>query len=94
MVTVGVYDIHDEDILHQQICTRNMLIENELRLKYKCNRLRICTGIYFITKENNNIDAETVISNCNLARKIARENNTKNLLLFSKKKWLPELITK
>ena len=76
MVTVGVYDIHDEDILHQQVCNRNMLIENELRLKYKCNRLRICTGIYFITKENNNIDAETVISNCNLARKIARENNT------------------
>ena len=37
MVTVGLYDIHDEDILHQQICNRNMLIENELRLKYKCN---------------------------------------------------------
>lgn len=84
MVTVGVYDIHDEDILHQQICTRNMLIENELRLKYKCNRLRICTGIYFITKENNNIDAETVISNCNLARKIARENNTEESVVVFK----------
>ncbi len=84
MVTVGLYDIHDEDILHQQICTRNMLIENELRLKYKCNRLRICTGIYFITKENNNIDAETVISNCNLARKIARENNTEESVVVFK----------
>ena len=84
MVTVGVYDIQDEDILHQQISTRNMLIENELRLKYKCNRLRICTGMYFITKENSNIDAETVISNCNLARKIARENNTEESVVVFK----------
>ncbi|MBR6340562.1 MAG: EAL domain-containing protein, partial [Treponema sp.] len=82
MVTVGVYELNDEDILHQQICTRNMLIENELRLKYKCNRLRICTGMYFITKHNNNIDAETVISNCNLARKIARENNTEDSVVI------------
>ena len=82
MVTVALYDIHDEEILHQQICTRNMLIENELRLKYKCNRLRICTGVYFITKANSNIDAETVISNCNLARKIARENNTEESVVI------------
>ncbi len=82
MVTVGLYDIHDEDILHQQICNRNMLIENELRLKYKCNRLRICTGVYFITNANSNIDAETVISNCNLARKIARENNTEESVVI------------
>ena len=84
MVTVGVYEDLDEDILHQQICNRNMLIENELRLKYKCNRLRICTGMYFITKHNNNIDAETVISNCNLARKIARENNTEESVVVFK----------
>ena len=84
MVTVGVYELMDEDILHQQICSRNMLIENELRLKYKCNRLRICTGMYFITKHNNNIDAETVISNCNLARKIARENNTEESVVIFK----------
>ncbi len=82
MVTVAVYEIMDRDILHQQICNRNMLIENELRLKYKCNRLRICTGVYFITRENNNIDAETVISNCNLARKIARENNTEESVVI------------
>ena len=82
MVTVAVYEIMDRDILHQQICNRNMLIENELRLKYKCNRLRICTGVYFITQENNNIDAETVISNCNLARKIARENNTEESVVI------------
>lgn len=82
MVTVGLYDIHDEDILHNQIITRNMLIENELRSKYKCNRLRICTGVYFISKDNSNIDAETVISNCNLARKIARENNTEDSVVI------------
>jgi len=84
MVTVGLYELQDEEILHQQVCTRNMLIENELRLKYKCNRLRICTGMYFITKENNNIDAETVISNCNLARKIARENAREDSVVIFK----------
>lgn len=84
MVTVGLYDSNDKAYLHQQICMRNMLIENALRKKYKCNRLRICTGMYFITKENNNIDAETVISNCNLARKIARENAREDSVVIFK----------
>ncbi len=84
MVTVGLYANGNKDDLHQQICLRNMLIENELRKKYKCNRLRICTGMYFITKENNNIDAETVISNCNLARKIARENAREDSVVIFK----------
>ena len=84
MVTVGLYDSNDKAYLHQQICIRNRLIENALRKKYKCNRLRICTGMYFITKENNNIDAETVISNCNLARKIARENAREDSVVIYK----------
>ena len=61
MVTVGVYDFDNKDDLYQQICIRNRLIEHALRKKYKCNRLRICTGMYFISRHNNNIDAETVI---------------------------------
>ena len=84
MVTVGLYDFDDKDELHQQICLRNTLIENALRKKYKCNRLRICTGMYFIDKNNNNIDAETVISNCNLARKIARENAREDSVVIFK----------
>ncbi len=84
MVTVGLYENLKQEDLHQQICMRNMLIENALRKKYKCNRLRICTGMYFITKENNNIDAETVISNCNLARKIARENAREDSVVIFK----------
>lgn len=84
MVTVGVYDLYNKEDLHQSICIRNRLIENALRKKYKCNRLRICTGMYFITKENNNIDAETVISNCNLARKIARENAREDSVVIFK----------
>ena len=84
MVTVGLYDCTDKSYLHQQICIRNRLIENALRKKYKCNRLRICTGMYFISKENNNIDAETVISNCNLARKIARENAREDSVVIYK----------
>lgn len=84
MVTVGLFEKGNKDDLHQQICLRNMLIENALRKKYKCNRLRICTGMYFITKENNNIDAETVISNCNLARKIARENAREDSVVIFK----------
>ena len=84
MVTVGVYESGNKEDLHQNICIRNMLIENALRKKYKCNRLRICTGMYFITRENNNIDAETVISNCNLARKIARENAREDSVVIFK----------
>ena len=84
MVTVGVYTFSNKEDLHQQICIRNRLIENALRKKYKCNRLRICTGMYLITKENNNIDAETVISNCNLARKIARENAREDSVVIFK----------
>lgn len=84
MVTVGVYKNTDTADLHQLIFMRNMLIENALRKKYKCNRLRICTGMYFITKENNNIDAETIISNCNLARKIARENAREDSVVIFK----------
>ncbi len=84
MVTVGVYESGNKEDLHQNIFIRNMLIENALRKKYKCNRLRICTGMYFITRENNNIDAETVISNCNLARKIARENAREDSVVIFK----------
>ena len=84
MVTAGLYQFGKKEDLHQQICIRNTLIENTLRKKYKCNRLRICTGMYFITKENNNIDAETVISNCNLARKIARENSREDSVVIFK----------
>ena len=84
MVTVGIYEFDNKEDLHQQICIRNRLIENALRKKYKCNRLRICTGMYFITRHNNNIDAETVISNCNLARKIARENSREDSVVIFK----------
>ena len=84
MVTVGIYDYSNLDDIYQQICIRNTLIENALRKKYKCNRLRICTGMYFITTDNNDIDAETVISNCNLARKIARENAREDSVVIFK----------
>ena len=84
MVTAGLYQFGKKEDLHQQICIRNRLIENALRKKYKCNRLRICTGMYFISKHNNNIDAETVISNCNLARKIARENSREDSVVIFK----------
>ena len=84
IVTVGLYDNGNINDLFQQISMRNRIIENALRKKYKCNRLRICTGMYFITNENNNIDAETVISNCNLARKIARENAREDSVVIFK----------
>ncbi len=84
MVSVGVYDFKNTDDLHQQICIRNRLIEHALRKKYKCDRLRICTGMYFITKDNNNVNAETVISNCNFARKIARENSREESVVIFK----------
>ena len=84
MVSVSVYQFGKREDLHQQICIRNRLIEHTLRKKFKCDRLRICTGMYFITKENNNTNAETVISNCNFARKIARENSREDSVVIFK----------
>lgn len=71
-----------EEEVYDRILKRNKKIEAELRKKYKCNRLRICTGVYFVSKENNFIDAETIISNANLARKNAKEARDESIVIF------------
>lgn len=47
--------------------------ENKFKEKYLNSRLQFCTGISVVDKNSRSLDAETVVSNANLARKVAKE---------------------
>lgn len=66
------------DIVHQI----NGEIEQRLREKYMNSRLRLCTGITIIDENTKNKDAETAVSNANLARKVAKEMENDCCVLF------------
>lgn len=51
----------------------NLERENRFRDKYLNSRLQFCTGISIVDKNSRSLDAETVVSNANLARKVAKE---------------------
>ena len=51
----------------------NLERENSFREKYLNSRLQFCTGITVVDKNSRSHDAETVVSNANLARKVAKE---------------------
>lgn len=51
----------------------NLERENSFREKYLNSRLQFCTGISVVDKNSRSLDAETVVSNANLARKVAKE---------------------
>lgn len=51
----------------------NLERENCFREKYLNSRLQFCTGISVVDKNSRSLDAETVVSNANLARKVAKE---------------------
>ncbi|MCH5261928.1 MAG: EAL domain-containing protein [Lachnospiraceae bacterium] len=55
------------------ICKMNLERENRFREKYLNSRLQFCTGISVVDKNSRSLDAETVVSNANLARKVAKE---------------------
>ncbi len=58
--------------------------EAEFREKYLNSRLQFCTGISIIDKGNRNLDAETAVSNANLARKVAKELENDCCVLFNR----------
>lgn len=66
------------DIVHQI----NGEIEQRLREKYMNSRLQLCTGITIIDENTKNKDAETAVSNANLARKVAKEMDNDCCVLF------------
>ena len=56
--------------------------EVKFREKYLNSRLQFCTGISIIDKNSRSLDAETVVSNANLARKVAKEMENDCCVLF------------
>lgn len=66
------------DIINQA----NMKRETEFREKYLNSRLQFCTGISVTDKNSRSLDAETAVSNANLARKVAKEMEHDSCVLF------------
>lgn len=56
--------------------------EVRFREKYLNSRLQFCTGISIVDRESRSHDAETVVSNANLARKVAKELENDSCVLF------------
>lgn len=56
--------------------------EAKFREKYLNSRLKFCTGITIIDKNSRSLDAETAVSNANLARKVAKEMDEDCCVLF------------
>lgn len=58
--------------------------EKEIRFRerYLNSRLQFCTGISVIDKNSRSFDAETAVSNANLARKVAKEMEEDCCVLF------------
>lgn len=52
---------------------RNLEMEEKFREEYSASRLKFCTGISFISKDDRRLDSATAVSNANLARKMAKE---------------------
>lgn len=56
--------------------------EKKYREKYLNSRLQFCTGISVVDKNSRSLDAETAVSNANLARKVAKEMESDCCVLF------------
>lgn len=64
------------------IRSRNQVWEAKFREKYLNSRLQFCTGISIVNKDSRSLDAETLVSNANLARKVAKEMEDDCCVLF------------
>ena len=75
-----------EEITNEQykdfIQSVNHELEIKFREKYLNSRLQFCTGISIIDKNSRSLDAETAVSNANLARKVAKELEENCCVLF------------
>lgn len=74
-------DSEYRDLIHKM----NLDLEVELQQKYLDAKLKLCTGIAIISKNDVEIDAATAVSNANLARKIAKELDDECCVLFNHK---------
>lgn len=74
----GLSNEEFRDIIYQT----NLERETKFREKYLNSRLQFCTGISVIDKNSRSLDAETAVSNANLARKVAKEMEEDCCVLF------------
>lgn len=63
---------------------QNQELENSFRERYLSARLKFCTGISIISRDDRRLDPATSVSNANLARKIAKEMEEDCCVLFDK----------
>lgn len=68
--------------LREMVYRINREWEAKFREKYLNSRLQFCTGISIIDKDSRSKDAETAVSNANLARKVAKEMENDCCVLF------------
>lgn len=68
--------------LRKYIHQLNAEKEIRFREKYLSSRLQFCTGISVIDKNSRSFDAETAVSNANLARKVSKEMDEECCVLF------------
>lgn len=74
----GVTNEQFKDFIHDL----NLEWQAKFREKYLNSRLQFCTGISIIDKNSRSLDAETAVSNANLARKVAKEMDDDCCVLF------------
>lgn len=75
-------DYYTNEEFRDLIYQLNQEREAKFREKYLNSRLQFCTGISVIDKNSRSLDAETAVSNANLARKVAKEMETDSCVLF------------
>lgn len=66
------------EMIYRMNCER----EARFREKYLSSRLQFNTGISILDKDSRSLEAETAISNANLARKVAKEMENNCCVLF------------
>lgn len=79
----------DNDVTNEEfrdfIQRQNLEMEDTFREKYMSARLKFCTGISIISKGDRSLDPATAVSNANLARKVAKEMEDTEVVLFDGK---------
>ncbi len=75
-------DMLSNEEFREMIYHMNREREAKFREKYLNSRLQFCTGITILDKNSRSLDAETAVSNANLARKVAKEMESNSCVLF------------
>lgn len=75
-------NLFTNEAFRDMIYQMNLEREAKFREKYLNSRLQFCTGISILDKNSRSHDAETAVSNANLARKVAKEMESNSCVLF------------